>query len=84
MVDAEQVAVADTPTALNIAGSGARLLLANLDATNPVDLGGSTVASGGGFPLAQETQATVDVKPGSVLYAVAGAGQTVDVAVLRT
>lgn len=84
-VSAARVTVSSTAVALNTSDTGgARLLIKNIDATNGVDLGSSTVTAGAGFPLAAGVTVEVDIDSGEVLYAIRSAGADVVLGVLRT
>lgn len=63
--------------------AGDSFLLRNKSATDSVDLGGSGVASGQGFELAAGESLEVAIPGSDQLYAVAAAGKTVPVHVLR-
>jgi hypothetical protein len=83
-VTAERVTVADAAAvALNTADTGG-MTLHLVNGSAAVDLGGSDVASGEGLELAAAGTLTVAIKPGDVLFAIAGTGDSSDVQVLRT
>lgn len=84
-VSAARVTAGTTAVALNTASSsGQRLTVRNTDATNGADLGAVGVTAGAGFLLAANTQVTVELPPGDVLYAIRSAGADVVLAVLRS
>lgn len=84
-VSAQRVTVGATAVALNSTGTaGDSLTIKNLDATNGVDLGPSSVTAGPGFPLAPGATVTVEVDPVDVLFATRPAAADVVLAVLRT
>lgn len=81
----KRVVVSSTP--VKIAGKGTRAVIRNRDASNDVDLGGSTVAAGAGFRvLHTDTLPTTVDCGGDDLYAIrAGAADvTLDVLVTRS
>lgn len=78
---AARVAVGNTATALNTAGTSALRLV--ISPVADVDLGGPGVASGSGYLLAAaDAPLTIDVDAGEVLFAVHATSTTVHV--LRT
>lgn len=79
-VTAARVTVNTTAVALNTASTSGMTLTIKNGAT-AVDLGPSTVTSGGGLSVVSAT-VTVPLDPGDVLYAICGTSSTVEV--LRT
>lgn len=80
-----KVVVGATPVALNAASTaGQRLTIYNRDATNAVDLGGSSVAAAAGYSLPAATKEVFQLSPGEVLYAVRSSGTSVTLDVLRS
>lgn len=71
-VTSAQITVGDEPTALNTASEhGLTLHLENITGSAyTADLGGSTIAAGEGYGLAQNEKLTVHLKAGDVLYAI--------------
>lgn len=81
-VSAQQVTVGTSATQLSVADtdaiSGESLAIYN-GSGSTVYLGGSGVTTGAGFPLATGTTLTVDLTPGSSLYAIAASSVTISV-----
>jgi hypothetical protein len=84
-VHGAKVVVSTTPVALNTATvGGQRLTINNRDATNAVDLGGSSVAAGAGYSLPALTKEVFQLNSGEILYAVRTGGSNVTLDVLRS
>lgn len=80
----ERVNVTDAaPLIVRADADGCSVTVRNLDATNSIDLGGSTVANGSGFPLPAGASHSVDLDPGEAIYGDAATGVTVSVGVFR-
>jgi len=69
-------------TAVKLAAGKQKVHVRNRDATNSVDLGGPTVAAGGGYELRPGEELTLDLGPDD-LYAVSSGAVRVDVLALR-
>lgn len=78
-VTVEQIAVAATAEALNsVSTSGLSLTIKN--GSGALDLGPSSVTSGGGFSVAASTTVQVDLDAGDVLFGISDVtGTTVEV-----
>jgi hypothetical protein len=81
MTAASRKNVTTSPTLLaqnaDFDGAPISFLFKNLDASASVDLGGATVATGAGYPLAAGGSIAWDLQPGKAVYAVAAAGVVV-------
>ena len=77
-VTAAQVAVTDTATALNTAGTGGASLLVSAQSAG-VFVGPSTVTTSNGLELPNGTPVAIDIDTGDVLYAIHATSATVEV-----
>lgn len=84
-VSSQRLVISSTPVALNAPSAGGERLLVLNTTSNPVDLGGSGVTAGAGFPLGANATVAFDLDAGGdLIYAIRSTGVDSTIAVLRT
>ena len=84
-VSVARVTVSTVAVALNTADTLGRVLtIKNIDATNAVDLGTSTVTAGAGFPLIAGATVQIALSAEEVLFAIRSNAADVVLAVLKS
>lgn len=84
-VSASRVTVSTVAVALNTADTLGRVLtIKNIDATNAVDLGTSSVTAGTGFALAAGATVQIQLSAEEVLFAIRSAAADVVLTILKS